>query len=51
MIEEKLGPVNYKLWLPKSMSRIHPVFHISLLELAPENAKITKNMEINNNTK
>jgi hypothetical protein len=33
------------------MLKIHPVFHISLLEPAPENAKITKNMEINDNTK
>jgi hypothetical protein len=32
------------------MSKIHPVFHISLLEPAPKNAKIAKNMEINNNT-
>jgi hypothetical protein len=33
------------------MSKIHLVFYILLLELAPENVKITKNMEINNNTK
>jgi hypothetical protein len=33
------------------MLKIHPVFHISLLEPAPENAKITENMEINDNTK
>jgi hypothetical protein len=32
------------------MSKIHPVFHISLLEPAPENAKITKNIEINDDT-
>ena len=31
---KKMGPVNYELRLPKSM-RIHPVFHISLLEPAP----------------
>jgi hypothetical protein len=32
------------------MSKIHPVFHISLLELAPKNAIITKNIEINDDT-
>jgi hypothetical protein len=32
------------------MSKIHPVFHISLLELAPENAKIAENVEINDDT-
>jgi hypothetical protein len=33
------------------MLKIHLVFHISLLEPALKNIKITKNMEINNNTK
>jgi hypothetical protein len=32
------------------MLKIHLVFHVSLLEPAPENAKITENIEINNNT-
>lgn len=45
-IEEKTGPVNYKLRLPESMKRIYPVFHISLLEPAPENAQIATNVEI-----
>jgi hypothetical protein len=45
-IEEKTGPVNYCLKLPKSMKRIHPVFHISLLEPAPKNATIAENIEI-----
>jgi hypothetical protein len=33
------------------MSKIHLVFYISLLEPAPENAKITENVEINDDTK
>jgi hypothetical protein len=31
------------------MSKIHLVFYISLLELAPKNAIIAENMEINDN--
>jgi hypothetical protein len=37
-IIKKLGPVTFKLEMPEGM-RIHPVFHISLLEPAPKNAK------------
>jgi hypothetical protein len=32
------------------MSKIHLVFYISLLEPALKNAKITENVEINNDT-
>jgi hypothetical protein len=32
------------------MSKIHSVFHISLLEPAQKNTTITKNIEINNDT-
>ena len=32
------------------MLKIHLVFYILLLEPAPENAKITKNIEINKDT-
>jgi hypothetical protein len=35
-IKKVIEPVNYELKLPKTME-MHPVFHISLLEPAPEN--------------
>jgi hypothetical protein len=37
-IEEKLGPLNFKLKLLKNM-RMHPIFYILLLEKASQNAK------------
>ena len=46
IIEEKTGSVNYRLRLPESMKRLHPVFHISLLEPAPQNAQTAENIEI-----
>lgn len=49
-IEEKTGLVNYRLKLPDSMQRIYPIFHISLLEPAPENAKLATNIEIEKET-
>lgn len=36
-IQKVVGPVNFRLQLPKTMN-IHPVFHISLLEYAPPGA-------------
>ena len=39
VIKQAIKPVNYKLKLPEHM-QIHPVFHISLLEPVPTNAKI-----------
>lgn len=49
-IEEKIGLVNYRLKLPKSIGRIHPTFHISLLEPAPENAELAIYIEIEEET-
>lgn len=36
-IQKVVGPVNFRLALPKTMN-IHPVFHVSLLEYAPPGA-------------
>lgn len=44
-IEKKLGPVTYKLKLPKDM-KIHPVFHVALLEEAPTNARIQESLPV-----
>ena len=40
-ILERIGDVNFKLRLPKT-SRLHPVFHISLLEPAPSDVPNSK---------
>jgi hypothetical protein len=48
-IEEQLGPVGYKLKLPKSI-KIYLNFYVLLLEKAPDNAKTLDNMELNKNT-
>lgn len=44
-IEKVVGPLNYRLKLPKTMN-IHPVFHISLLEPAPPGAPKAPRTEI-----
>jgi transposase InsO family protein len=40
-IKDKISDINYRLDLPKTM-KIHPVFHISLLEPAPKGVKTGK---------
>jgi hypothetical protein len=49
-IEEKTGPLNYRLKLPESIRRIYAIFHISLLEKAPRNAEVATNVEIEEET-
>jgi hypothetical protein len=44
-IEEVILDTNYKLSLPSSI-RMHLIFHISLLEKAPKNAKINYILEV-----
>ena len=47
-IEKKISETSYRLSLPHTM-RMHPTFHISLLEPAPRNAKLETHIEIENN--
>ena len=51
MVEERTGPVNYQLRLPKSMKCLHPVFHTSLLEPAPQNTQPAEDIEIESDNK
>jgi hypothetical protein len=50
IIKEKLEPVNYRLQLPDTMQRIHPMFHISLLEPAPRDATLAQNIKLTDET-
>jgi hypothetical protein len=43
-ISQKLSDINYRIQLPANM-RIHPIFHISLLEPAPHNIKTQQHIE------
>lgn len=45
-IKEVLSKNNYRLSLPKSMQLRTNVFHISMLEPAPEDAELDKNLEL-----
>jgi len=44
-ILKKVSLVNYRLQLPKE-SRLHLVFHVSLLELAKGNTPLATNAEL-----
>ena len=44
-----MGPVNYQLRLPELMKCLHPVFHILLLEPAPQNTQTMESIEIKDN--
>ena len=49
-IQDKLSDVTYRLELPPGMSRIHPVFHVSLLEAAPKSASVDDDVEAETET-
>ena len=44
-IDKKISAVNYKLKLPETM-KIHPVFHVSLLELAHDDTPIEDSIHV-----
>jgi hypothetical protein len=44
-VKRKISEVNYELALPKTM-QIHPVFHVALLEPAPESAALDKQTKV-----
>jgi hypothetical protein len=44
-VMEKIGNNHYRLDLPSKM-RIHPIFHIALLEPAPQRIPVAKNTEV-----
>jgi hypothetical protein len=44
-VTRKISDSNYELRLPTTM-KIHPIFHISLLEPAPRNARLQERIEV-----
>jgi hypothetical protein len=44
-VKRKISEVNYELALPKTM-RIHPVFHVALLEPAPDSAPLDRQTKV-----
>ena len=44
-VAKRIGTLNYELDLPQGM-KIHPVFHILLLEPALENARLATHVEV-----
>jgi hypothetical protein len=44
-VTKRVSDSNYELRLPTTM-RIHPIFHISLLEPAPRNARLQEKIEV-----
>ena len=45
IVKRKISDTNYELSLPEGM-KIHPVFHISLLEPAPANSELQDQVEV-----
>lgn len=48
LIKRKISNTNYELSLPDGM-KIHPIFHISLLEKAPDDITVTTDIVVENN--
>lgn len=49
LIKRKISNINYELSLPDGM-KIHPIFHISLLEKAPDDSALATRITIDNTT-
>jgi hypothetical protein len=45
-IQQKISDTNFRLSLPENM-KIHPVFHVALLEAAPNDTPVERNLEAN----
>ena len=51
IIKKQIRPINYQLRLPELMKHLHPVFHILLLEPAPQNTQTVENIKIKKDNK